>query len=259
VFTSIAGKSVIVTGASKGIGKGIARVFAEQGAKVLVVARSAGDGERTVEEIRAGGATAAFCQADVCSLEDLQRAAQVAAESHGGVDILCANAGIFPSVKLAEMSAEDWDQVLATNLKGTFLAVRACLPHMQERGGGRVVVTSSITGPVTGYPGWSHYGASKAGQLGFIRTAAIELAPHGITINAVMPGNIATEGLDDLGEDYLARMTESIPMKKLGTVEDIAYAALYFACDEAAYVTGQTLVVDGGQILPESLMALEEM
>jgi 3-oxoacyl-[acyl-carrier protein] reductase len=130
---------------------------------------------------------------------------------------------------------------------------------MKARRKGRIVVTSSITGPIAGYPGWSHYGASKAGQLGFMHTAAIELAPHNITINAVMPGNIKTEGLDGLGSEYLGKMTASIPMKRLGSVEDIAYAALFFASDEAAYITGQTLVVDGGQVLPESLMALEEM
>lgn len=259
MLTSIKDRSVIVTGASKGIGKGIARVFAAKGAKVLVVARSESDGKRTVEEITAAGGSASFCAGDVRSWDDMQKVAATAAERHGGVDVLCSNAGIFPSAKLDTMTPENWDEVLGTNLKGSFLAVKACLPHMKKRGKGRVVLTSSITGPITGYPGWSHYGASKAGQLGFIRTAAIELAPLNITVNAVMPGNIATEGLDGLGEDYLAKMTESIPMKKLGTVEDIAHAALFFASDEAAYVTGQTLVVDGGQVLPESLMALEEM
>jgi 3-oxoacyl-[acyl-carrier protein] reductase len=117
-------------------------------------------------------------------------------------------------------------------------------------------LTSSITGPVTGYPGWSHYGASKAGQLGFMRTAAIELAPYGITVNAVLPGNIATEGLAGMGEEYVRTMTASIPMRRLGSALDIANAALFFASDEAAYITGQSLVIDGGQILPESLAAL---
>jgi len=257
MLTPISGRSVVVTGASKGIGKGIARVFARQGAKVLVVARNAAQGNATVEELRAAGGTAAFHAADVASWEDMQAMAAAAVEHHGGLDILCSNAGIFPSSKLIEMSGEDWDTVLNTNLKGCFLAVKACLPALRESGRGRVVVTSSITGPVTGFPGWSHYGASKAGQLGFIRTAAIELAAHHITINAVMPGNIATEGLDELGEDYLATMTASIPLKRLGSVEDIGNAALFFASDEAAYVTGQTLVIDGGQTLPESLEALE--
>jgi 3-oxoacyl-[acyl-carrier protein] reductase len=135
--------------------------------------------------------------------------------------------------------------------------VKACLPELTKTGRGRIVVTSSITGPMTGYPGWSHYGASKAGQLGFMRTAAIEFAPLGITINAVLPGNIATEGLLSLGADYAASMAAAIPMKRLGVVEDIANAALFFATEEAGYITGQTLVVDGGQLLPESPAALE--
>jgi 3-oxoacyl-[acyl-carrier protein] reductase len=256
MLTSIEGKSVVVTGASKGIGKGIAGVFASKGAKVLVVARNADAGNRAVAEFEAAGGTAAFCQGDVTSWESMQAMAQTAVDTHGGIDILCANAGIFPNVQLTEMSSEDWDEVLGTNLKGTFLSVKACLPHLPKGGGGRIVLTSSITGPITGDPGWTHYGASKAGQLGFMRTAAIELAPHKITINAVMPGNIATEGLDGLGQDYLDKMIESIPLKQLGSVEDIAYAALFFASEEAGFITGQTIVIDGGQVLPESLGAI---
>jgi 3-oxoacyl-[acyl-carrier protein] reductase len=259
MLTSIAGRSAIVTGASKGIGKGIARVLASKGAHVLVVARSQEGAETTAAEIRASGGSAAACAADVGKWDDVKQMAAKAVEQRGAIDILCANAGVFPAAKLDDLTPDGWDEVLATNLKGTFLAIKACLPSMKVRRKGRVVVTSSITGPITGYPGWSHYGASKAGQLGFMRTAAIELAPHNITINAVMPGNIKTEGLDDLGEEYLAKMSASIPMKRLGSVEDIAYAALFFASDEAAYITGQTLVIDGGQVLPESLMALEEM
>jgi 3-oxoacyl-[acyl-carrier protein] reductase len=137
--------------------------------------------------------------------------------------------------------------------------VQACLPALEASGRGRVIVTSSITGPITGYPGWSHYGASKAGQLGYLRTAAIELAPRKITINAIMPGNIATEGLDDLGEEYLRRMEAAIPQRRLGSVDDIGNAALFFASDEAGYITGQTLVIDGGQVLPESPAALERI
>ena len=259
MLTSIEGKSVIVTGSSKGIGKGIACVFAEKGAKVLIVARNLDQAQATASQINASGGTASAFSADVSSWDDMHQMAEVAAERHGRIDALCCNAGIFPDAKLSEMSSEQWDQVMDVNLKGTFLGVRACLPKMKEHGEGRVIVTSSITGPITGFPGWCHYGASKSGQLGFIKTAAIELSPHGITINAVMPGNITTEGLDDLGEDYLQKMTESIPMKRLGSVEDIAYAALFFASKEAAYITGQTLVVDGGQVLPESLMALESI
>jgi 3-oxoacyl-[acyl-carrier protein] reductase len=130
---------------------------------------------------------------------------------------------------------------------------------MTKKGAGRIIITSSITGPITGYPGWSHYGASKAGQLGFMRTAAIELAPKNITVNAVMPGNIMTEGLEGNGPEYIAAMEASVPLRRLGTPEDIANAALFFASEEAAYITGQSIVVDGGQILPESLAALEAM
>jgi len=256
MLTSIEGKSVIVTGASKGIGKGIARVFASKGGKVMVVARHEDAGKQAVDEITSAGGTAAFCQGDVTSWESMQAMAQTAVDTHGGIDILCANAGIFPNVQLTEMTSEEWDEVLGTNLKGTFLSVKACLPHLPKGGGGRIVLTSSITGPITGDPGWTHYGASKSGQLGFMRTAAIELAPHKITINAVMPGNIATEGLDGLGQDYLDKMIESIPLKKLGSVEDIAYAALFFASEEAGFITGQTMVIDGGQVLPESLGAI---
>ena len=188
-----------------------------------------------------------------------QGGAAAALERHGGIDILCANAGVFPAARLMEMTLEQWNEVLSTNLAGAFLSVRACVPALARSGRGRIVLTSSITGPITGYPGWTHYAASKAGQLGFMRTAALELTPYGITINAVLPGNVRTEGLDALGEDYLAQMTASIPQRRLGSVEDIAYAALFFASDEAAYITGQTLVIDGGQVLPESLTALQEM
>jgi 3-oxoacyl-[acyl-carrier protein] reductase len=154
------------------------------------------------------------------------------------------------------MTDENIDQVLGTNLKGTILSVQACLPALAASGHGRVILTSSITGPITGFPGWSHYGASKAGQLGFLRTASIELAASGITVNAVLPGNIVTEGLAEMGEDYAAGMTAAIPMRRLGTVDEIGYTALFFATDEAAYITGQTIVVDGGQVLPESPEAM---
>jgi len=259
VLTSIAGRSVIVTGASKGIGKGIARVFASVGAKVLLAARDLAQAEASAAEIRTAGGIASAVAADVSIGEDTARMAQAAIERHGGIDIVCCNAGIFPAARLGEMSAADWDQVLDINLKGTFLTVNACLPGLKARGHGRIIVTSSITGPITGYPGWSHYAASKAGQLGFVRTAAIELAPHNITVNAVLPGNILTEGVEALGPEYIARMTSAIPQRRLGSVEDVAYAALFLASDEASFISGQTIVVDGGQVLPESHMALEDL
>ncbi|MCB6179319.1 3-oxoacyl-ACP reductase FabG [Rhodobacter sp. Har01] len=250
---SVAGRSVVVTGGSKGIGKGIARVFAEAGAKVAILARHGDQAQAAAAEIGHGAIGLA---ADVTDAASLAAAAGEVAKAFGGVDVLCANAGIFPPAKLEEMTEGDWDHVVDTNLKGTFLSVKAFLPLMKASDQGRIVLTSSITGPVTGFPGWTHYGATKAGQLGFMRTACIELAKYGITVNAVLPGNIITEGLAGMGEEYQRSMAASVPLKRLGTVDDIGHAALFFASREAGYVTGQALVVDGGQIVPESLEAL---
>jgi 3-oxoacyl-[acyl-carrier protein] reductase len=251
---SVTGRSVVVTGGSKGIGKGIARVFAGAGARVAVLSRHRDEGAAAAAEFGQGAIAVA---GDVTDEASLAAAFAEVAQAFGGIDVLCANAGIFPPNKLEEMSGDDWDLVSDTNLKGTFLTVKAALPHLKKSDQGRIVITSSITGPVTGYPGWTHYGATKAGQLGFMRTACIELAKYGITVNAVMPGNIRTEGLADLGAEYEASMAASIPLKRIGSVEDIGHAALYFASKEAGYVTGQTIIVDGGQILPESLEALQ--
>src|SRR6516165_769963 len=257
MFTSIAGRAVVVTGGTRGIGKGIASVFARNGAKVLITGRDAEVAQAAADELHTQAAAAerpgeaSFVLADVASREDCRRVAAIAQERLGGIDVLCANAGIFPDASLEDVTEDDLDQVFAVNLKGTILSVQACLPALARYGRGRVILTSSITGPITGFPGWTHYGASKAGQLGFMRTAAIELAPKDITINAVLPGNIVTEGLASMGPDYIAAMEASIPLKRLGTVEDIANAALFLASEEAAYITGQTITIDGGQILPE--------
>jgi 3-oxoacyl-[acyl-carrier protein] reductase len=258
VFTRLDGRSVIVTGGSKGIGKGIARVFARAGAQVLLAARDEAALTAAAEDLgKETGARIETVAADVASVADCRRIAAAAVEHFGGVDVLCANAGVFPDKPLAQLTEEDVDAVFNCNVKGTMFMVQACLAALEASGHGRVVITSSITGPITGYPGWSHYGASKAAQLGFLRTAAIELAPKRITVNAVLPGNIATEGLADMGEDYRRGMEAAIPQRRLGEVEDIGYAALFFATDEASYITGQCMVVDGGQILPESPAALE--
>ena len=258
MFTPLTGRSVIVTGGSKGIGKGIARVFASAGADVLLAAR---DGAALAAAARdlAEGAQGRIetVVGDVSVVADCRRIAESAVEHFGGIDVLCANAGVFPEKPLAEMTEQDVDLVFGCNVKGTMFMVQACLPALEASGRGRVVITSSITGPITGFPGWSHYGASKAAQLGFLRTAAIELAPRRITVNAVLPGNIATEGLADMGEEYRRGMEAAIPQRRLGEVEDIGYAALFFATDQAGYITGQSIVVDGGQVLPESPAALE--
>lgn len=250
---------MIVTGGSRGIGRGIARCFAGAGALVLIVARDEEAAGATVAEIRSAGGHASYLLDDLADPASADRLAAAALDRYGAIDVLCCNAGIYPATPLRELTADRIDQVLAVNVRSAMLSVRACLPALERAGHGRVILTSSITGPITGYPGWSHYGASKAAQLGFLRTAAIELSRAKVTINAILPGNIFTEGLEDLGQEYLRQMESSIPLGRLGSVEDVAHAALFLASDEAGYITGQTIVVDGGQVLPESLMALDEL
>jgi 3-oxoacyl-[acyl-carrier protein] reductase len=258
MFTSLEGRSAIVTGGSKGIGRGIAETFAAAGVNVVVTARTQADVDATVAALGTHPGKVSGFSADVTNPDDCRRAVEAAVERNGSLDIVCANAGIFPSGRLEDLTPDDIEQVLAVNFKGTVFVIQAALSALTASGHGRVIITSSITGPITGYPGWSHYGASKAAQLGFLRTAAMELAAKQITMNAVLPGNIITEGLIEMGQNYLDQMAASIPAGRLGSVADIGNAALFFATDEAAYITGQTLVVDGGQILPESSQALEE-
>ncbi|VEG58284.1 dehydrogenase of uncharacterised specificity, short-chain alcohol dehydrogenase like protein [Mycolicibacterium aurum] len=259
MFNSLQGRSAIVTGGSKGIGRGIAETFARAGVNVVVTGRTQADIDAAVADLAGLAGTVTGVAADVTSPEDCRRVVATAVERNGGLDIVCANAGIFPSGRLQDLTPDDLEQVMGVNFKGTVYIVQAALEPLEASGHGRVVITSSITGPVTGFPGWSHYGASKAAQLGFLRTAAIELAPKKITVNAVLPGNIITEGLIEMGQTYMDQMAASVPAGKLGEVADIGNAALFFATDEAAYITGQSLVVDGGQILPESPEALADL
>lgn len=244
-------KVVLITGASKGIGLGIAKAFAGQDAKVAIISRHAD--QSVISEINEHGGETKYFNGDVLSHQSLHKAIESAAEYYGKIDIVCSNAGIFPTTLVEEISDAEWEAVINTNLRGTFYLVKDCLPYLRESAHGRVIITSSITGPITGYKGFSHYGASKAAQLGFMRSAALEAARDQITINAVMPGNILTEGLKDLGEEYLSKMAESVPLKRLGTPDDIAQAVLFLASEKADYITGQTIVVDGGQTLPENL------
>lgn len=241
------GQVAIVTGGARGIGKGIATVLARAGATVVIADIDAETGRAAARDI--GGEVV---QLDVTSGEQCRKAVAEVVDRHGRLDILCANTGVFPQATIESMTEDDWDRMLAINAKGTFLIVQAALVAMKARKYGRIVITSSITGPFTGYPGWSHYGASKAAQLGFMRSAALEYARHGITVNAVLPGNILSEGLKAQGEDYLAGMRAAIPTHELGTPEDIGHAAAFLGSPQARFITGQTLIVDGGQILPES-------
>ncbi len=256
VFAPLTGRAAIITGGSRGIGRGIASVFVEAGMSVLLTARDEDGVRQAVDELRSDGGEASYLVADVADPDAGETLARTALDRYGRIDVLCCNAGIFPQASLREMTASDVDRIVAVNLRGTILSVRACLPAMEKARWGRIVLTSSITGPLTGHAGWSHYGATKAAQLGFMRTAAIELAPHGITINAVLPGNIATEGLGGISDEYARDVLQRIPLGRLGTVREVAHAAFFLATQEAGYITGQTIVVDGGQVLPEWPLAV---
>jgi 3-oxoacyl-[acyl-carrier protein] reductase len=246
---SLAGRTAIVTGASRGIGRGIATVFSEAGANVALFART----EDVLDELAAslGADRTIAVVGDVTNAADLARVVGAARERFGCLDVLCHNAGIYPEAPIEEIGIEEWQHVLDTNLTSTFLAVKACMPVMREQKYGRIVLISSITGSRVGYPGLAAYSATKAGMSGFMRTAALELAPFGVTINSIEPGSIRTEGLAGLGAEALASMVQHIPLGSLGEPHDIGNTAMFLASDGARFITGQTIVVDGGQTLPE--------
>lgn len=248
-MTVLEGKTAIVTGASRGIGKGIARRFLDRGANVVLTARTAETLEAAAAEL--DGSRCLAVTADVGRAADVERLVQAAVDRFGGLDVLCHNAGIYPESRIEETSEEEWDEVIRTNLTSTFLTVRAAVPHLRRRPAGRIVLISSITGSRVGYPGLGHYAATKAGMSGFMRVAALEFAPDGITVNGIEPGSIRTEGLDGLGAEAIAVMEKHIPLGSLGEPGDIADAAVFLASDGAKFITGQTIVVDGGQTLPE--------
>ena len=244
------GRVAIITGGSRGIGFGIAERFVEEGARLVIVGRDPESGQAAAAAL---GASAAFLEGDIALPETSSAMADLALSRFGRLDILCHNAGIFPETRIEAMSLAEWQRVLAVNLTSTFLSVQACLPAMRKAGWGRVVLTSSITGPLVGNPGMAHYSASKAGMEGFLRTVAIEVAAEGVTVNAIQPGNVLTAGLEEtLGERHIRTMEAAVPMGRLGTTRDIANLALFLAGEESAYITGQAIAVDGGQTLPES-------
>lgn len=242
-------KCVIVTGGSKGIGKGIARGFLAKGANVLITGRSESDLKATVQEL--GPSRCLYFQGDMGDKSVCAQMAAFALEKWGRIDVLVCNAGLLTPKLLADMTEDDLEQMFRVNVKGNFWAAQACSGSLEKSGAGRIVLISSITGPHTAMEGWSHYGATKAAQLGFMRNLAVEYAQKRITVNAVLPGNILTEGLAAMGEEYLATMKKSIPLSRLGSVDDIANAVIFLSGAGASFITGQTLVVDGGQLLPE--------
>ena len=246
----IQGRVALVIGAARGIGRGIAERFVEEGAKVMIGDREEAQGSATAQAL--GKDRASFVRTDISQEQDAQNAVEATVAQFGSLDILVQNAGIFPLTLIENISSAEWDRVLAVNLKGGFLAARAALPAIRKSKGGRMIFTSSITGPRVTSPGHGHYSASKAGINGFIKAAAIEFAPYGITVNGVEPGNVLTEGVKQhRSAEFIRAMEQAVPLGRLGTPRDIANAVLFLASEEASYITGTTIIVDGGQTLPE--------
>ena len=260
MFGNLDNKIAIVTGGGQGIGAGIVKVFAAAGARVMIATRTAKHGEATLKAVQDAGGTAALCAVDIGELANVERAVNETVDTWGGVDIMVHNAASFLGGPVEAYSEDDLDTVLSVNLKACFRLSKAAIPHFRQRGGGRLLFTSSVTGPRVVMPGTSYYAASKGGMNAFIRTAAIELARDNITVNGVEPGYIRTAAMEILAdEEGLKQMANYIPAGYIGDPEDIAYCMLYLASDEARYITGQTICIDGGSTLPESPVFLEEL
>lgn len=235
---------VVVTGAGQGIGATIAKEFAKEGATLVVVDFNSETAQKVADEINQTGTAIAY-QADV---SDFDRAGEIINEvvaKFGKVDVLVNNAGITRDASLKKMTKQNWDQVIATNLTGTFNFTKAVFGHMTDAGYGRIINASSLAG-VEGNFGQTNYSASKAGVIGLTKTVAREGAAKGVTVNAVAPGFIATPMTDAIPEEVKQKMINGIPVKRIGQPEDIAYAMKFLASKEAGYITGQIIQVNGG-------------
>lgn len=245
------GKVAIVTGAGAGIGHGIARFFANVGANVVIADRDSATGQRVAEELNADGCRSLSIETDVSDESSVKAMMRNALERFGSVDILVNDAGIYPTKLLAEMTLADWERVQDVNLRGTFLCLREAALQMRKQGrGGRIINISSIDSLHPSMVGLAHYDASKGGVNMLTRSAALEFGPDKITVNAVLPGMIATEGVATLTAGSAAAATDVFGKRtvlgRVGTPEDVAACVLFLASKGASYITGQTLVVDGG-------------
>jgi 3-oxoacyl-[acyl-carrier protein] reductase len=248
------GQTVLVTGGAQGIGRGIVEAFAASGAKVLIADLQLQPAQALARELEGKG-----CEAQALGI-DLADHAAIAALLAGleRLDILVHNAGYFPLTPFAEITPAILQRTLAVNLSALFWLTQGALPLFERQGRGCVLVTSSVTGPRVAYPGLSHYAASKAGVNGFIRSAALELAKRKVRVNGVEPGMIRTPAMGNLGDGALSSdIARGVPLGRLGEPEDIAGAMLFLASDAASYITGQTIIVDGGATLPETQAVLD--
>jgi 3-oxoacyl-[acyl-carrier protein] reductase len=253
----LSGQRALVTGAGRGIGAAIVSRLAEAGAQVVAANRTLSHVEELAASLGARGMLVEPTGFDDLSRPGLKALVDSAAGEHG-LDILVHNAGGCPWSPIETLDEAKLEAALALNLTACFWLTQAAIPHLRARGGGRVLITSSVTGPRSAMVGAAHYAAAKAGVNGFIRNAALELARDAITVNGVEPGFIAKPGRGVLGTDEaMAKIAEDVPLGHMGEPDDIAFAMLYLASREAKYVTGQTIVVDGGALLPETGWAMD--
>ncbi|NPA91243.1 MAG: 3-oxoacyl-[acyl-carrier-protein] reductase [Chloroflexi bacterium] len=245
----LAGKIALVTGASRGIGRGIALRLAEEGCKVVVnYNRSADAAQEVVEQIKAQGGEAVAIQADVSDYKEAQRLVKEALQAFGRIDILVNNAGTTRDQLLLMMKESDWDLVINTNLKSCYNVTKAALRSMMKQRYGRIINITSVVG-LAGQAGQSNYAASKAGMIGFTKSLAKEVGPRNITVNAVAPGYVPTDLTTYLPEELIKEMIQLTPVRRAGTPEDIAAAVAFLASDDASFITGHVLTVDGGLVM----------
>jgi 3-oxoacyl-[acyl-carrier protein] reductase len=243
------GQIAVVTGASRGIGKGIALELARQGATVVINYNSSADAAQEVaKQIESDGGTAQAVQADVSNLEQATALIKTATDAYEKIDILVNNAGVTRDGLIMTMKEDDWDTVLNTNLKSAWNCSKAAARAMMKKRSGRIINITSVSG-LAGQGGQTNYSASKAGLIGLTKSLAKELAARNVTVNAVAPGFIDTDMTAALGEDMLKQVDEAIPLGHRGTVQDVAYAVAFLASEQAAYITGQVLSVDGGLVM----------
>lgn len=247
-MSSLEGRTALVTGASQGIGRACALTLAKAGARVALAARNEAKLTEVASEIKGAGGTAEVFAIDIASEESIKAGAKAALAKFGSIEILVNNAGITKDTLLLRMKRADWDDVMATNLTGTFLLTQALLSPMLKARWGRIVNITSVVGE-TGQAGQANYAASKAGLIGFTKSLARELASRGITANAVAPGYIETAMTAVLDDKQREAMLAQIPLGRAGTDQDVANAVRFLASDEAAYVTGHVLDVNGGMYM----------
>ncbi|HCK42024.1 MAG: 3-oxoacyl-[acyl-carrier-protein] reductase [Planctomycetaceae bacterium] len=245
IQVDLTGQVAVVTGASRGIGKSIALALGAAGAKVACIARNEEKLKATADEITAAGGTASLFACDVTDSTSSQSVFDGILEKWDQVDIVVNNAGITRDTLIPRMSDEEWDDVIATNLRSVFLFTRAGIQAMMRKRYGRIINISSVSG-IMGNPGQANYSASKAGIIGLTQTVAREIAGRKVTVNAICPGFIATEMTDAMGPAVQDEVKKRVPAKRLGESHEIADAVLYLASESGAYITGQVLTVDGG-------------